>query len=408
MANIGAVNSVLGKLTKKMYEDGLPDEFITAAPYVNKRRKRPLPLGTDMTRGYAASFQEAVGAVSDTDDLPSPSAPVYRNPTFDAVDIASVIQVTDKEISRTNGKTVAIAQYLKNVISGASKNFWLDLEWRAFHSTTGVRAVVEGLVASGSSKTFTVEAAQIPLTGIRVNMKLKFADGTTGAILDQGVLVTSVNRRAGTFVVETLNNNIPDATKIYMDAASEIDGNINGLDNLVDDSTGSATVLGLSSSLSDWQSLVLANSGTARPFTLELLDQAYYNSLEEAGEEASEAWMDYVQLRKLVSLANRQIMDKREGVTLKVNTHNEVEFIGSAKVLPSHAMIAGTVFNIVANDLAIDEAHGLRPLDVDEGGNPVWTRLTGTRKFEAVWVWSGNHTLKSRRIQSRIDDLATT
>lgn len=408
MANIGASNSVLGKLTKKMYEDGLPDEFITAAPYVQKRRKKPLPLGTDMTRGYAASFQEAVGAVSDTDDLPTPSAPVFRNPTFDAVDIASVIQVTDKEIERTKGNTVALAQYLKTVISGASKNFWLDMEWRALHSTDGLRAVVEGAVTSGSSKTVTVEAGQIPLSGIRTNMKIKFINATTNAVVESGVLVTSVNRRAGTFVVETLNNNIPDATEIYADSAQEVDGNINGLGNLIDDSTGAATVLGLSSSLSDWQSLVLGNSGTARVPTLELLDQAYYNSLEEAGEEASEAWMDYIQLRKLVALANRQIVDKREGVTLKVNTHNEVEFIGSAKVHPSHAAINGTIFNIVANDIAIDQTRPLSPLDIDQGGNPVWTRLTGTRKFEAVWIWSGNHTCKSRRIHTRVEDLVAS
>jgi len=408
MASIGYLNSVGSKLTKKMYEDGLPDEFITAAPYVSKRRKKPLPLGTDMTRGYAASYQEAVGAVGDTDDLPTPSAPLYRNPTFDAVDIASVIQVTDKEIDRTKNSTVALAQYLKKVLSDASKNFWLDMEWRAFHSTTGVRAVVEGAVAAGDSVTVTVESGYIPLTGIRNNMKLKFTDGTSGAVIEANVLVTSVDRRNGTFVVSTLNTSIPDAAKIYVDAAAEIDGNINGLDNLVDDSTGSATVLGLSSSFAEWQSLVLANSGTARPFTLDLLDQAYYNSLEQAGEEASEAWMDYTQLRKLVSLANRQIMDKREGVTLKVNTHNEVEFIGSAKVLPSHAMIAGTVFNIVGSDFAIDEAHSLRPLDMDSSSNPVWTRVIHTRKFEAVWVWSGNHTLHSRRVHTRIDDLATS
>jgi hypothetical protein len=408
MASIGYANTVLGKLTKKMYQDGLPEMFITMAPYVQKRIKRPLPLGTDMTRAYQASWQEGVGAAADTDDLQVPSAPVFRNPNFDAVDIYNTLQLTAKEIERTKDNKVAMAKYLKTVITGGSKNFWRDMEFRVFNDATAKRGVVEGGVASGSSKTVTMETGFIPLRGLRIGMKIAFWNETTGQKIEGGVVITSVNIRSGTFVVETLVNNIPDAAGVYNDAPAERNADINGLENLVGDSTGTATVLGLSSSLSDWQSLVLGNSGTLRNITFELLDEAYYNSKEQANEEASEAWMNYVQIRKLIGLANRNVTDPRSnGATLKMNTHNEVEFIGSAKVMLSDQVYGGKIYNLVADDFAVEQMRAYSPVNIEGDDGAVWERIPGTTKYESVSWWSGNHTCEARRKHTKIIDLIT-
>lgn len=409
MANIGAVNSILGKLTKKMYEDGITEQFITEAPYVSKRRKKPLPLGTDMTRGYAASWQEGLGAAADTDDLATPSAPIFRNPSFDSVDIYNTLQLTAKEVERTSSNTVALAQYLKTVLSGGAKNFWRDMEFRAFNDGSGKRAVVEGAVTSGSSKTITVETGYIPLRGLRTGMKIRFYNETTNQVIETGVTISSVNIKAGTFVVDTLVNTIPDAAGIYLDAPAERNADINGLENLVDDSTGAATVLGLSSSLSDWQSLVLGNSATARNITFELLDEAYYNSLQQANTKASEAWMDYVQVRKLLALCNRNVTDPRSsGATIRMNTHNEVDMIGSAKVNLSDQCFAGKIYNIVAEDFAVDQMRAYAPVNIDGDSGAVWERIPGTTKYESVFWWSGNHTCKSRRLHTKIEDLVAS
>lgn len=409
MANIGYANTVAGKLTKKMYQDGLPEMFITMAPYVQKRIKRPLPLGTDMTRAYQASWQEGLGAAGDTDDLQTPSAPVFRNPNFDAVDIYNTLQITAKEMERTKDNERAMAKYLKTIITGGAKNFWRDMEFRVFNDSSAKRAVVEGAVASGSSVTVTVETGYIPLRGIRIGMKLAFWNESTGQKIQGGALVTSVNLLAGTFVIETLANNIPDAAGIYNDAPAERNADINGLENLVDDSTGQATVLGISSSLSDWQSLVLGNSGTARNITFELLDQAYYNSKQQANEDASEAWMDYVQIRKLISLADRNVSDPRvKGATLKMNTHNEVEFIGSAKVMLSDQVFSGKIYNICADDFAVEQMRAYAPMTIAEDDGAVWQRVSGTSKYEAVSWWSGNHTCEQRRKHTKIEDLITS
>lgn len=409
MASIGAINTVIGKLTKKMYQDGLPDMFITEAPYVSKRRKKPLPLGTDMTRGYNAAWQEGLGIAADTDNLPTPSAPVFRNPTFDAVDIYNVLQLTAKEIERTKGNNVAIAQYLKTVMSGASKNFWRDMEFRCFNDATGQRCITSGAVQPGTSVTITASAAGIPLRGLRVNSKLQFYNETTSQLIDSGMVITSLNISAGTFVVDVVNNAIPTASGVYLDAKGERNGDINGLVNLVNDSTGNATVLGLSSSLSDWQSLVLSNSAVARNITFQLLDTAYYRSLEQDGSQASEAWMDYIQLRKLIALAQRNIMDPRsDGKTLKLNTHNEVEFLGTAKVNPSSYAPAGKIYNLVADDLSVDQMRAYSPVHIDGDDGAVWERIPGTTKYEAVWWWSGNHTCEQRRLHTLITDLVAS
>jgi hypothetical protein len=101
-------------------------------------------------------------------------------------------------------------------------------------------------------------------------------------------------------------------------------------------------------------------------------------------------------------------VDKREGSTLKVNTHNEVEFIGSAKVMPSDQAPGGKLYNIVADDFAVDETKSYAPLSIDGDDGAVWDRIPGRRVFEAAWIWTGNHTCKSRRIHTVVTDLATT
>lgn len=407
MANAGGFALAANLVTKKLYEDGFPDQFITDSPYFDKRKTAPLMIGTDMTEAYNAGWQEGVGTNTDTTDVMDPSAPVIRNPTYDAVDIAGTLRVTVKEFERANSSVKSMTNFVAAQIEGGQKNFKRDMEFRLFNDGSGLRGITSGDVAQGSAVTIALTKA-IRGGAIRVNMKLRAYNNTSGAVIVTGLLVTSVNISAGTFVVQSVATPIPSGSYLYNDTAIERNGDINGLDNLVDDSTGPATVMGLSSSLSDWQSLVLGNSGTARPLTIDLLDQAYWRSIEQSGgTKATEAWMDYTQVRKATGLVNRQIIDQRKGVSMKVNSHNEIEFIGSAKVNLSDMCLQGTIYNIVAEDFKVKQLRGFTPANL-MGNGDIWERIPGTTRYESVHLWMGNHVLKSRRFHTKIEDLATS
>jgi hypothetical protein len=399
MSTIGFDTSVLNKLTKHVYDTGITDQMIASAPYVKKRRKKPLDLGSDANFSIETGWGEGIGARGDREPLPVPQAPTYLLPTFDAVDEYVVLRITGKEDVRTKNGTRATAEYLKDLLAGSSKNFWRDLEFQAFNDGSGLRASVTTNAVQGAAVTITC-ANNIPLRGVRQNMTIEFWNDATQQLLGEQV-VTSVNRLSGTFVCD-LAQDIPAGSNVYVKGNRQRE--IYGLQYLITDATGPATVLGIATSIYEWNSTLYANGGNTRDLTIQLLDAAYFSSMEQNDQAPSEYWMAYSQMKAWTALVNRNFQVNGSGPGVRVDAHNEIVGFGEAKVNVTSQCAPGQVFVMQGDDVEIRELMPFGPVTEEDAEN-IWHKIQGYHEFEATFWWSGNQIVKRRNLHSQITDL---
>lgn len=393
------------KLTKNIFRDGILDQVIQSAPLFKSMRRSPLGLGKDLTGVIQTAYEEGIGVRDRGEDLPVPQDPDFENPTWDARFHYLVLTLEGVDLIRTANSKRAMGNLLMNKIEKAAINFGLDAEREMFGNQTGQLAVVEGAVTSGATKTVTVEAANIPLKGLRPNMTLDFYNETTGQKITEG-LVTSVNKSAGTFVVASLATALPDAAGIYRKGNRNREWN--GLTNLVNDSTGAATVLGLASTLDRWQSKVSANGGTARNLTIPLVDDLFYDLAEETDIPPDCIWIDQKQMKYFVQAHTRNLeYSNATGQSMTLNGHHEIEKFGNASVKMSHLAPAGKMFMLHMSDFMLDEQQAFRWI-TEENASNIWQKIRGRHAFEATAMHIGEVVCESRRLHGVINDLQKT
>lgn len=411
MSAVGFATSVYNKLTKKVYDSGVTDQMIKSAPFIHKVYKRNLELGSDANFSIKTAWGEGIGARGDREQLPIPQAPNFLLPTFDASDQYLVLRITGKEDIRTKNGLRATAEYLKNLLKESSENFWRDMEFQAFNDGTGVRAIINGSgnpIQPGAGTVFSVNANSsnysfTPLRGIRTNMTVEFWNEAVPVKLGEAV-VTAVNRLAGTFTCDT-DFVVTDQANVYVSGNRQRE--INGLQALINDSTGPATVLGVSRTTPEWQSTVLANSGNTRNLTIELLDQGHFSSKQQNDKDPTLVLLDYTQIRKWTAMVNRNFEINGNGPSVKVNAHNEIEEFGEAKIMTTSQMLSNAIFLMQAEDFELRELVPFGPVYEEDADN-IWHKIQGYHEFEATFWWSGQLICKRPNLHVQIKDLATT
>lgn len=407
MADIGFANSVLNKLTKSMYENGVTQQFIMSAPFMEWVKKVPIDLGTNMTQAIQTSWAEGLGNRTDRQPLPQAYAPDFLNPNFDVVDTYQTLEITGKEIERTKSDKVAMANYLTELLEGAHKNFYRDKEVECFNDATGTRGVTSADVAAGASPVVTLTSTYIPTIGIRVNQRMDIWN--ENAVPPQKLvtaLVTAVNIKLGTITFDQFDMDIPAGCTLYVEGNRN--NEINGLGNLINDSTGPATVLGLSSTLSQWQSQTFTNSGTARNLTQELLDLMFYTIKQQNDEEPSVVWMDNVtQMTKWVAMVNRNFAVNGTGNPVKINAQNKIEMFGNCKVLSSSAARNNKIYMLQGDDIAMRVARPYSPITEEKASN-IWQLRDNYNLFQAKFWAAMQLVVKSRRIHGYLGDLVNS
>jgi hypothetical protein len=405
MAEIGYASTVLNKLTKKIYENGAPFQGLEGSPFIEWVKKSTVDLGTDVTRAIQTSYAEGTGIRTDRQALPDAQAPDFLNPTFDTVDIYQVLEITGKEIERTKNSTAAIANYLDLLLSTSRKNFYRDLEFQAFNDSTGTRGITANDESQGTDVVVDLTATYTPIRGLRVNQKIEFWNETAPAQLLTTTLVKSVDILNGTITVD-LDTDVPGGSYIYVQGNRNAE--INGLGNLVNNSSGPATVLGISSTNPIWQSQVLTNSGTARNLTVELLDKLFFQIKNQNDEEASVVWLDTVtQMVKWTGMVNRNFQVNGTGPGVKIDAHNKVTHFGSAEVRTSSMCPNNKIYMLQGSDFSLETARAYSPIVEEKAGN-IWQLRDGYNLFQAKFWMATQLTCKSRRIHGYLGDLVTT
>ncbi len=402
MAEIGFA-SLLNVITKHIYEDGLVKQMIVGAPFMDWIPKKKIDLGSDMSFSIGTSFPEGLGNRTDRQRLQDATAPDFLLPNYDVIDTYQKLEITGKEIERTNNPTKATFNYLVELLNLAKENNDRDNEGQAFADGTGVRGVTTSDTAAGTAVTVTMTTAYTPLTRVRRNMVVDFYLGTAFLTTSK---VTSVDTLAGTFVVDDLAVDLPTGVSVYM--SGNYNNELNGLQYLVNDNTGPATVLGISSTEPLWRSQVLGNSGTARILTTNLLDQLHFLIKNQTDNPPTDWWTDSVkQIVAWTQMVNRNFIVTGTGQSVKMNAHNEITNFANAAVHTSSLAPNNKIYALTKSDLAFRVARPYSPIMEEKAGN-MWQLKDDFNLFQLKNWQAAQIVLKSRRVHGVINDLINT
>ncbi len=403
MAEIGFNSTLLNAAAKKVYEDGLVPQMIIGAPFYKWLPKKNIKLGSDMSFSIGTSFPEGLGNRTDRQRLQDASAPDFLMPSFDTVDTYQKLEITGKEILRSNDMAKATFNYMRELLTMAKQNDDRDLEGQLFGDGSGLRGVTLGDETAGDSVTINMTTAYTPLTRIRKNMKVDFYLGTAYLTTAK---VTAVDKVAGTFDVDTLAIDLPTGAGVYM--AGNYNNEINGLLNLVNDQNGAATVLGVSSTVPEWRSQMLTNSGTARLLSTFLLDSLHFRIEAETDNPPTDWWCDNItQIVAWTQMMNRNFQVNGTGPSVKMNAHNQIVNFANAEVHTSSLCPNNKIYALTKSDLLFRNEREYSPILEEKAGN-MWQLKDDFNIFQAKMWRASQFTLKSRRVHGAIGDLINT
>lgn len=402
MAQIGFA-SLLNVVSKHIYEDGLVNQQIIGAPFMDWVPKKNIGLGSDMSFSIGMSFPEGIGNRTDRQRLADATAPDFLLPSYDTIDQYQKLEITGKEIERTNDRSKATFDYMLQLLNLAKENNDRENEGAAFADGSGLRGLTVADTVGGTAITITMTTAYTPLLRVRRNMMVDFY---LGAIYLTTSKVTSVDSLAGTFVVDDLAVDLPTGTGVYMQG--NFNNEINGLAYLINDNTGPATVEGISSTEPLWRSQVLKNSGTARILTTNLLDTLHFLIRNQTDNPPTDWWTDSIkQIVAWTQMANRNVQINGQGQPIKINVHNEITNFANATVHTSSLCPNNLIYALTKSDIALRVARAYSPIMEEKAGN-MWQLKDDFNLFQCKMWQAAQLVVKSRRMHGVIGDLINT
>jgi len=271
------------------------------------------------------------------------------------------------------------------------------------NSVDGQRCTVTTGSAGGTGVSIIVDKTQSMFDDMMIDVY------TAGGLQKATeIVVTSVDRDTNTLVLEDTAGVVIAATDVIYRNGNK-GKEIAGFPLIVNDTSGVATLQGVSvADHARWRSLVLSNGGTARPLTLDLLEQAFLKSFQQDHTPPDLIVMNADQRR---AYANLLVPDKRFTIvnggkkTVDMDggyanlSYNEVSITSDWDAPLTQVLIAKKKY------LKLYRQTGFRWMASPDMKN-IWMPVQGMDAYEATAYWEGEFATKRRNAHVRITDLA--
>lgn len=316
-----------------------------------------------------------VGARADGGNLPVAGRQLHALAQYNCAYNYGRIQVTCPTIAASRKDKYAFVKAVDNEIKGMVKDMKDDLNRQLFNDRSGRMATVT--VQNGAAQaTFTVDNPQYIQTGMVI-------DNIRAGAFRATRTVTAVNRATG---VITVDATYPGAGEVGVADIIVRSGNFGlemmGLGGIVSNTNtfDGQFVGGLNRALPQngfWHANVLANSGAARPLTLDLM-QTGFDASEIEGGEVSLIITSYEQRRRYLALVKA---DGRFVNNLKMDGGFEaLDYNGKPLVVDRH-MRPGSIFFL---DEATLEIYRMSDFDWMDQDGSVLSRVPNMDAYEAT------------------------
>ena len=292
----GGQTSTLGELLKEVYDPVIAEILNREASSWNEFGEGEDKLGGEgwFFETQMQGNQGGIGARAEKAVLPVADHQYWRQGVIQEKSVYGTGELTGQIIEKAKSNAEAFASARSSEMDGLTKDVIKDLNRQFFGSGRGVLATVS---ADGPG---TQDGTVTDGLNLRIGMVIDTHRpiGTPVAAL-AGRRITNLSALAAGTMVFTVDGAAPAfvAGDVLLRTGA-FDNEITGLDAIVDDGGVAATYLNISRTTYPlWKANVLANAGTARALTLDLMQQAE-DAVTRAGDQVDLIRMNLGQRRK--------------------------------------------------------------------------------------------------------------
>ncbi len=413
----GATEASASAIFKKLYEgSGTHMQVLDINKLWNRYEKTQdhIEGGSSIVFPLQTSFSEGLGVRGENEGLPTPQNVNYGLCDFGLIKLTGSCAISGEAWMKSRAKGAAsFVNALIDEHDGVMEAFYRDAEGQLFRDGSGLRGVTSGAVGGAAGSTTVTLLNTTTNQGckwITQGMLVDFY--TAGGVLLQGsVPVTSVNKNANTFVAFNLTTVIADGSYVYREGNKGRE--LVGLDGFVNDTSGPATVQGITVSGNDyWTSTVLDNSGTARPISINLLESLVKASGQQNNKKPNILIMGFTQHQKYAQLVVQTVQTRKEAntggkVTLDAGyenlTYMSIPIIESVDCQDDRVYALQDSGKEGMKIWTIDGVRWLTPID---NTKLIWYKLEGKDQYRADFAYFAQAGGYRRNIQACLQDLS--
>ena len=372
MLNLAFFNAIL----KEDYLGPIRDQLNNATILLQRLKRNEEDVGGRVAVvPLLTGRNSGVGARGDGGTLPAAGRQGYANAQYSCAYNYGRIQVSGPTIAASRKDKYAFVRAVDSEIKGMVRDLKDDLNRQLFGDRSGIMATCT-VANTAAAFTFTVDNPQYIQTGMVI-------DNIRGSTFQLTRTVTAVDRITG---VVTVSVSYPGAGNVAIGDTIVRTGNFGlemmgllGIVNNINTRDGQF-IGGLNRALPAngfWHANVLANTGVARPLTLDLMQQGF-DASEIEGGEVSLIITSYAQRRRYLALVKA---DGRFSNNLKMDGGWEaLDYNGKALVVDRH-MLPGMIYFLDESKLELYRMSDFSWMDLD---NSVLSRVAGVDAYEAT------------------------
>lgn len=388
MAVTEANLTTLAKLLKTRYGPRLHKQFVTETPIATRIQSRTSSedfSGKEAIIGAHWQRSEAVGARAENGSMPRPQYNKFEQMTVGVAYIYGAIKITRPVIKAARDNAGSFTRAMQAETQGIRESLLFD----------GARQMVHG---DGTGKISTVTAAAGATTftcadviNLRIGMVIDIWKADNSAKDVDSAEITDVDYDAKTITLAATSGGSASPFTVtaggaYVTREDSKGAEMMGLHGIIDDGSAVATFQGIARSGARWlKAQVMANGGTPRTLTTELVDQAYFKGA--AGPWGGHASAIYS--RPAFAVKYAQLLFAQRQFTAPITTldggFKAVQYtgpMGTAPWIMDRMCRDKSIYFPVESDLGRWQ---LAPVEfIDEDGS-MWQRaLDGTDAFQAT------------------------
>ena len=406
----GTSLSILDDILKEDYLGPIQTQFNDSSVLMKRLTKNEEDVGGKKAIvPLHVGRNSGVGARAENGTLPTAGYQAYDQAVFNCAYNYARIQIPGPAIKASRKDKFAFVRAIDSEIEGATKDIKEEVNVQLHGDGTGVLGLVNGDPATGTTLTMDNPGALYIQKGMLIDIvdpaSVTGGDGRAAAkALAVSAKATSLTATmAAAFDASVLDDDLVVRAGNYRLAMMGLRGIVNNQDAGYGLVTTAMSVGGISRATAGnefWKAGYLANAGTARGLTLDLMQQGF-DTAESEGGEISLIMTDYTQRRKYLSLVKA---DGRFVNNLKLDGgFTALEYNEKPLVVDRHCL-PGRIYFLDESSLAIYRMSDIEWMEED---GAVLSRVSGVDAYEAILYYYATMGCKAPSHNCALVDLLT-
>lgn len=403
--------------------DKVTPQMITATPLLSEIKTSKESIvsnvgGRQIMFPLRKNYLQGMGARGAGTTLPKARKQQFDKATF-AIKKNIVRVEIEGEAWRSTGDAgpKAFLNLIRSEVNDAVESHAKDLNIQLYGDGTGARGVVVDVVPTSGSPVTAAGQHVFQMDDVRGLFPDMLLDVYTTSDVKVNIVsaaavevvvddVDRINNQVTVTWAGTLDVGIEDGDVFYREGSKDLE--MMGLDGIINDSTGLASFQGITvSGNSFWEATVLANSGTDRALTTDLMENSFNRVMEQNNMPADCIVTSYTQKRKYEQLL---VSDKRftstNGRPVLDGGYERLAYNNVGMIFDTDCQ-EGRMYFLQKKFLKMFQQFGYEWVSSPDKTN-IWDRVADYDKYEAVGIFEAEFGCTRRNVHAQLTDLDVT